>query len=192
MSKTKGQLIAIYGPMFSGKTNYLIEQFGEGEASVVFKPDLDERYTKRPVVVSHDRREIPAVLVNHKRPLEMTNLLGEYERVLIDEVNFFSLELVPFVQGLVTHGKQVYVAGLALDSEQQLFGPMTELLKIADKVVKLTAKCDGDQGKCREKATHSYRKIPKQVQIRVAGVDEYGAACKKHYGQLHHKPQKKQ
>ena len=47
----KGKLIAVYGPMFSGKTTYLIEQFDKGRSAVVFKPDLDERYTKKPVVI---------------------------------------------------------------------------------------------------------------------------------------------
>ena len=48
---TKGKLTAVYGSMFSGKTTYLIEQFDKGSSAVVFKPDLDERYTKKPAVV---------------------------------------------------------------------------------------------------------------------------------------------
>lgn len=190
MTKRKGSLTAVYGPMFSGKTTYLIEKYGEGKGAVVFKPDLDERYTKRPVVISHDRLEIPAVLVNHKRPGEMTDLLGEFERIFIDEVNFFALDLVPFVKQLVDDGKHVYVAGLLLDSERNIFGPMSELLKIANEKIEVSARCDGNKGKCREPATLSYRKVPKTEQVRVAGANEYGAACEAHYSLLHHKPKK--
>jgi thymidine kinase len=186
----KGSLTAIYGPMFSGKTTYLIEQFGDGAHAVVFKPDLDERYTKRPVVVSHDRIEIPAVLVNHRKPEEMQLLVGDLTRVMIDEVNFFDESLVAVVEQFLAEGRDVYVSGLVLDSERVVWGPMTRLIALADQKVEVAARCDGDEGKCATSATLSYRKIPKSEQVRVAGSDEYGACCADHYRKLHHPPKK--
>lgn len=185
----KGKLTAIYGPMFSGKTTYLIQQFGDGEGAVVFKPDLDARYTKQPAVVSHDRVEIPAVLVNHRKPEEMTWLVGDLTKVMIDEVNFFADNLVAIVKQFISEGRDVYVAGLVVDSEQQLFGPMRELIAMADKKMEVSARCDGEGATCKQPATLSYRKIPKQEQVRVAGADEYGASCSEHYHALHHPPQ---
>lgn len=188
---TRGKLTAVYGPMFSGKTTYLIQQFDKGNSAVVFKPDLDERYTKKPVVVSHNQEMIPAVLVNHLKPEEMKDLVGDFKVVMIDEVNFFHESLIETVRTFLAEGRDVYVAGLTFDSEYNAWNPMTKLVEMADEKVEMTARCDGEGGKCRLPATHSYRKIPKEVLVRVAGVDEYGAACAKHYPQLHHRPKGK-
>ena len=187
----KGKLTAIYGPMFSGKTTYLIEWFGKESGTVVFKPDLDARYTKRPVVISHDNAEIPAVLVNHKKPEEMGYLVAEFQKVVIDEVNFFHDSLIDVIEQFLSEGRDVYVAGLTFDSERNVWNPMTKLVEMADEKVEMTAKCDGEGGKCSKPATFSYRKIPKEELVRVAGAKEYGAACPEHYLILHHKPKGK-
>lgn len=188
---TKGRLTAVYGPMFSGKTTYLIEQFDKGESAVVFKPDLDERYTKKPLVVSHNQATIPAVLVNHLKPEEMKDLVGEFKVVMIDEVNFFHETLITIVKQFLAEGRDVYVAGLFLDSERNIWGPMTTLIEMADNKVEVMARCDGDNGKCKSPAVLTYRKIPKIEQVRVAGADEYGATCELHYEELHHRPKGK-
>lgn len=185
---SKGKLVAVYGPMFSGKTTYIIEAVGTGRDAVVFKPDLDARYTKRPVVVSHNQAEIPAVLVNHKKPWEMSGLVGEAKRIFIDEVNFFDEQLVEWVSEMLDSGREVTVAGLVYDSEGEVFGPMLKLIQHAEEKIEIAAKCDGEEGKCPLPATRSYRKTPKTEQVRVAGADEYGAACEDHYSKLHHRP----
>ncbi len=188
---TKGKLVAVYGSMFSGKTTYLIEQFDKGQSAVVFKPDLDERYTKKPMVVSHTQAMIPAVLVNHLKPEEMRELVGDFKVVMIDEVNFFHDSLLEIVKSFLEEGRDVYVAGLYLDSERNVWGPMTALIAIADNKVEVTARCDGDAGTCKSPAVLTYRKIPKTEQVRVAGADEYGATCELHYEELHHRPKGK-
>lgn len=189
--KKKGILTAIYGPMFSGKTTYLIEQFDKGKSAVVFKPDLDERYTKKPVVVSHNQEMIPAVLVNHLKPEEMKSLVADFNVVMIDEVNFFHESLIGIIKTFLAEGRDVYVAGLFLDSERNIWGPMSTLIAMADEKVEVSARCDGDGGKCKSPAVLTYRKIPKTEQVRVAGADEYGAACELHYETLHHRPKGK-
>jgi len=184
----KGKLIAIYGPMFCGKTTYLIEQFDKGVSAVVFKPDLDERYTKKPLVVSHNQEMIPAVLVNHLKPEEMKSLVADFKVVMIDEVNFFHESLLSVIEQFLSEGRDVYVAGLYLDSERIVWGPMTTLIGIADSKIEMTAHCDGEGGKCQSPAILTYRKISKTEQVRVAGSDEYGATCELHYEELHHRP----
>lgn len=184
----RGKLVAIAGPMFAGKTSYLIKVYGEGRGVVVFKPDLDKRYTKRPVVVSHDRREIPSVLVNNDRPEEMLELVAEAKTVLIDEVNFFADSIREVVEKLRNQGVDVYVAGLNRYADGDEWGAMNALTQIADERYELTARCDGEGGKCKSPATRSYRKIPNMERVQVAGADEYGAACEEHYRKLHHAP----
>lgn len=184
----KGKLTAVYGPMFSGKTIYLIKMYGNGAETVVFKPSIDDRYTNRPAVVSNNKQEIPSVMVSHERPDEMLGLTEGFERVFIDEANLFSMKLIETVKTLLKEGKQVYVSGLVLDSERNVWGPMTELMAMADENVEVFARCDGDSGTCKNPATLSYRKIPKSEQVRVGGADEYGACCAHHYPKLHQPP----
>lgn len=186
-AKKRGKLTVIWGPMFSGKTNWLIEKFGNGVGSVVFKPDLDARYTKEPLVISHDQDEMPAVLVNHRAPSEMLAMTEGVKRVLIDEANFFSQSLVEVIETMLEQGTDVCVDGLMLDSERVVWGPVKELLEKSDEEIELAARCDGDEGKCSREASLSYRKTPNKEQVRVAGSDEYGACCTDHYQDLHRK-----
>lgn len=183
----KGRLIAVCGPMFAGKTTLLIKEYGEGRGVVIFKPDLDRRFTKRPVLVTHDGEEIPSVLVNNDRPEEMLELVGEVDKVLVDEVNFFGQSLVAVVEELLARGKEVWVAGLDRYADGEPWGSMPRLKKLADRVYELTARCDGEGGKCREPAVYSYFKKPNMEKVTVAGVEEYGAACAKHHKELHQK-----
>ena len=131
---------------------------------------------------------IPAVLVNHLKPEEMKALVADFKVVMIDEVNFFHESLIEIVKTFLEEGRDVFVAGLYLDSERIVWGPMTALIEMADQKVEVTARCDGDKGKCKSPAVLTYRKIPKAEQVRVAGADEYGATCELHYEQLHHRP----
>jgi thymidine kinase len=183
-----GRLTAVYGPMFSGKTTYLIEHFGLPVSTIVFKPKLDTRYTKRSVVISHTQQEIPAILINHRKPGEMLSYARDFKRVMIDEVNLFSIALFETVIQLLRQGKEVWVAGLCLDSERHDWPPMTDFIFMADEKVEVFARCDGDWGKCRIPATLSYRKVPKTELVKIGGVDEYGACCLTHYPELHHPP----
>ena len=184
----KGKLVAITGPMFAGKTTFLIKVYGDGDGVVVFKPDLDKRYTKRPVVVSHDRSEIPSVLVNNDRPEEILELVGESKKVLIDEVNFFGDQVVEVVKKLLNCGVDVYVAGLDRYADGDMWGSMQQFIQMAEEKHVLTARCDGEQGQCKNPATHSYRKVAEMDRVQVAGASEYGPACSEHYRILHHKP----
>lgn len=100
-------------------------------------------------MISHDQREIPAVLVNNLRPEEM-NLLVAAQPIMIDEANFFDDELLVVVRQFLREGRDVYVAGLTHDSERAVWGPMTDLVEMADTKIVVTAKCDGLSGKCKK------------------------------------------
>ncbi|MFH1244827.1 MAG: thymidine kinase [bacterium] len=186
----RGKLFTVSGPMFAGKTNLLIKEYGGGQDAVVFKPDLDRHYTKKPLVVSHDRLEIPSVLVNNDRPEEMLELVGEVGRVFIDGISFFSEALIAVVEKLLDQGKEVWVVGLDRYADGEPWGPMLKIKMKADKHYELFARCDGLQGKCSKPATRSYYKKPHMHRLTVAGVEEYGAACEEHYQILHHEPRR--
>lgn len=189
MAKQKrGTLTLAYGPMFSGKTSWLIDEYGDGEGVLAFKPDIDKRYTIRPVLRSHDNNEVPAVLLSLQ---DLSVLFNEamraaqkkdLKKILIDEINFFSDEIIPIIDQVLDKGVSVSVSGLLTDSDRQDFGPTRKLMMIADKATEFHARCDA-QG-CTEPAVHTYAKKKKETQVVVGASDMYGAVCSSHYEDL--------
>jgi len=182
-----------YGPMWSDKTSWLIKQFGKVADTLAFKPDIDTRYTRKPVLRTHDGKSVPAVMVPIDQPEKIFEAVkrkrGVIKRVLIDETNFFSGGLVKVVRNLIGMGIDVYTAGLILDTDLQDFGPTRKLTRMADEVVESFARCDFMflTGRCGRRARFNYFKAKKDTQI-VVGADElYGVACEDHYQALHFK-----
>ncbi len=181
--------------MWSDKTSWLIESYGDGRGAVAFKPSIDKRYTKKAVLRTHNGDEVKALMVSHLKPKQILGKLKKIDkvnRVIIDETNFFSDELVEVVVSLSKMGIDVFAAGLLLDSERKEFGPTKKLAKMADKVVKGYARCDYRYGNgvCKKKARFTFFKKKKEGQIVVGAGELYGAACKDHYHLLHVKQEK--
>jgi thymidine kinase len=140
----KGSLEVICGPMFSGKSEELIRRLRRANIAqqiiCVFKNKLDDRHTLEQVV-SHDGNSLNAIAPEN---LETILKIAEEKGatvVGIDEVQFFSLDIIPIICTLIEQGKRVIVAGLDLDFRGAPFGCMPTLLAIADKVLKLQSIC---------------------------------------------------
>jgi len=169
----------ICGPMFSGKTEELIRRVKRAQIArqkiQIFKPITDNRYHKENVV-SHSSHSIEAIPV--ETALEIFHKTLDSTRVVaIDEVQFFDHKIVEVVERLCRRGCRVLCAGLDQDSQGRPFGPMPELLCIADKVHKIHAICTV----CGENATKSYRKSSSQEQILVGEHQLYEARCRSHF-----------
>lgn len=186
-------LEVITGCMYSGKSEELIRRLRRcqiaGLHTLVIKPAIDDRYSVNSVAthVGEKMKAIPvrdAQQVKHllyKHPFFMTG-----EVIGVDEVQFMDHQIVGILEEQANRGRRVIVAGLDLDSDGHPFGPMAELLAVADKVTKLTAVCvaevwrDGEPETCGEPATRSYRLPDKdsgeQVQVGSEGV--YEARCR--------------
>ena len=141
---SKGILEVICGSMFSGKSEELIRRLKRAELAkltvMAFKHTLDNSRTKTEYVASHDGNVIKAVSVTHA--LEIKNAVTEDTRVIgIDEVQFFSQEIITIICDLINQEKRVIVAGLDLDFRGIPFGCMPQLMAIADEVTKLKAIC---------------------------------------------------
>jgi len=195
MPKKRGKIVVRHGPMWSDKTNWLIEQYGDGRGVVAFKPSIDIRYTKKAVLRSHNGDEVEAVMVSHKKPkqlLQQVKRLKEINRVIIDETNFFTEELLEVTTTLSEQGVDVFAAGLLLDSERKDFGPTRKLMKLANKVIEGFARCDYrfGNGPCLQSAKYTFAKAKKESQLVVGAGELYGAACEEHYYLLHAKKEK--
>jgi len=140
--KKLGWIEVICGSMFSGKTEELIRRLKRAEFAnqkiIIFKPITDIRYSQNKVV-SHDSNEIESIPVaNSKKILELSK---DVDVVALDEAQFFDNEVVDVCNQLANTGKRVIIAGLDMDFEGNPFGPMPNLMAIAEFVTKVHAIC---------------------------------------------------
>jgi dTMP kinase len=173
--------------MFSGKTSLLINVCAQNDRVLAFKPAIDTRYTDKAVLVSHNRIEVDAVLVSVDEPQLILKTLmkpsySSITHVVIDEINFFTDQIIKVIQDLIKKGVHVTVAGLLLDSEKKDFGPTRALLARADIETRLFSRCD--KLGCTRPAEFSYARKAKDTQVLVGATDLYGAACSEHYDEL--------
>ena len=68
------------------------------------------------------------------------------------------------------------VAGLDKNYLGEPFGPMPQLLAIADEVVKLTAVCTV----CGNPATFTVRKVSDGKEVLIGGMESYEPRCRMH------------
>ncbi len=174
-----GQIEVICGCMFSGKTEALITQIRRAEIArlrfQVFKPEIDTRYSTDSVA-SHNKSKFPAVNVKSAREI-MAKVAPFTEVVGIDEVQFFDDEIVKVATELASSGRRVLVAGLDTDWKGLPFGPMPQLLAVADAIHKQYAICMV----CGAPATRTQRIVPTESQFLLGSTDSYEARCRRHF-----------
>lgn len=174
--KSIGSIEVITGSMFAGKTEELIRRLRRAklakQKTEIFKPIIDFRYSKDQVV-SHDENSIQSTPVENSSAI---HLLSEGVEVIgIDEAQFFDNGLVDVCMKLANSGIRVIVAGLDMDYKGKPFGPMPELMAIADYVTKLHAVCM----KCGDIAQFTHRLIPDEKQVVLGEKDAYEPLCRK-------------
>lgn len=174
----RGWIEVICGSMFSGKTEELIRRLKRvkiaNQKAEIFKPSIDVRYHTTDIV-SHDTNVIQSTPVDSS--LTILLLAQEVDVVGIDEAQFFDAEIVSVCEKLVLRGIRVIVAGLDMDYTGKPFGPMPNLLAIADYITKLHAICV----QCGNIANISYRKTVTDGQILLGEKDQYEPRCRTCY-----------
>ena len=167
--------------MFSGKTEELIRRLNRvkiaNRKAEIFKPALDTRYHEVNVI-SHNTTTIASTPVENSQTILLFS--GEVDVVGIDEAQFFDNEIANVCEILAIKGIRVIVAGLDKDFAGKPFGPMPQLLAIADYVTKLHAICVC----CGNIASYSYRTTTQQKQFLLGEKDVYEPRCRKCYYDL--------
>jgi len=139
-----GYIEVVCGPMFAGKTEELIRRIKRLEYAkipyVVFKPNIDDRYGDN-VIKSHNKNEKAAINIEKANEIYTHLKDREVEVIIVDEAQFFDSELPRVVDHLADQGYRVIVGGLDRDFRGEPFGPMPEILALAEVVTKLTAIC---------------------------------------------------
>lgn len=170
-------LTVITGPMFAGKSSYLINWLIANEKVhrrvLAFKPAKDDRYGKDKIS-THNGLSIDAFSI--QSPLEVFNHFTDLpDLVGFEETQFFeSHHMEMTVVDLLKQGCSVICAGLAQNSFGEPFGAMGSLLAMADEIVQVPALCAAC--KCN-KATRTYRKNASTDRVLVGGAKDYEPRC---------------
>ena len=169
-SQQLGWIEVICGSMFSGKTEELIRRLKRAEfakqKTLIFKPSTDVRYSENKVV-SHDSNEIISKSVSSSK--EIIQLSKDIDVVALDEAQFFDDGIVDVCNELANGGKRVIVAGLDMDYEGNPFGPMPNLMAIAEFVTKVHAICT----KTGNLANYSHRISKSKDLVLIGEREEY-------------------
>lgn len=173
--KKVGSIEVIAGSMFSGKTEELIRRLKRAKIArqkvEIFKPDIDVRYSKTDVV-SHDENSIQSTPVGNSANILL--LSGNVDVIGIDEAQFFDKGLVEVVVKLANMGIRVIVAGLDMDFKGEPFGPIPDLMAVAEYVTKVHAICV----KCGNIAQFSHRLSEKEQIVLLGEKDVYEPICR--------------
>lgn len=176
MTKGNGVIEVIAGPMFSGKTEELIRRVRRlGYANIktlVIKPKTDDRWSEQRII-SRAGSSIDTKVFDNAVAVKDAFESGDYEALVIDEVQFFNEDIIDVIKWIASRGHNVIMSGLDMDFNGKGFRIMPELLAIADKVYKVSAICNV----CHNDATMSFRKIASQEQVLV-GDEEYEPRCR--------------
>jgi thymidine kinase len=173
-----GWIEVIAGSMFSGKTEELIRRIRRAQFAQmnveIFKPKVDVRYHET-AVVSHNQNALSSTPVDSSNAILL--LASNADVVGIDEAQFFDQELLSVCDQLANQGKRVIVAGLDMDFLGNPFGPMPQLLSVAEFVTKVHAICV----RCGNPALYSFRTSHHQDQVFLGEKDVYEPLCRPCY-----------
>jgi len=137
-----GWIEVICGSMFSGKTEELLRRLKRARFAnqhvLIFKPQTDVRYSDKKVV-SHDANEIMSTPVENAT--DILSKVKDADVVAIDEAQFFDDKIIAVCNQLANNGIRVIVAGLDMDFKGKPFGPMPNLMAVAEFVTKVHAIC---------------------------------------------------
>jgi thymidine kinase len=174
-----GWIEVITGGMFSGKSEELLRRLRRAviarQRVQVFKPHLDTRDDPN-LLVTRDQRKLAATSVADSHDLRQ-RLHPEVEVVGIDEAQFFDPGLTALLTELADSGVRVVVAGLDQDYSRRPFGPLPEILSLAEYVDKVHAVCV----RCGAAAHYSQRIAGGVEQVLVGDAETYEARCRNCY-----------
>ena len=173
-----GWIEVICGSMFSGKTEELLRRVKRAKLAKqkikIFKPKQDVRYSKKKVT-SHDNNSIKSKPINS--PSKILEIAEKFDVIGIDEAQFFDESIVEVCNKLADSGKRVIVAGLDMDYMGKPFGPMPNLLAVAEYVTKVHAICT----RSGKMASYTHRIAKSDELILLGDTRKYEALSRKEF-----------
>lgn len=174
-----GSLSITLGPMFSGKTTWLVNTYNsllsQNENVAVINYADDTRYHET-LLSTHDLIMIPCIQAKTIDEVANHNSIASATAVLINEGQFFP-DVYDAVIKMVEHeNKRVFICGLDGDFKRNKFGGLIDLIPMANEVCKLAARCN----QCDKPAPFSHRITSETSQI-VIGSSNYIPLCRSCY-----------
>jgi len=187
------ELHLVMGPMFAGKTTYLINKVNELvqkgipiDNILLVNHSSDSRYDIGKIC-SHDGLVIDSYSMENLYQLNITTLsdcFSNKKYLFIDEGQFFNdlYETILNIMELFKKEKRslvIYVFGLDGDFQQKPFNNgsrLLELIPYCNSITKLQSKCYI----CKSPASFSKRLIQSNLQILVGGTNIYQPSCFEH------------
>jgi thymidine kinase len=178
-----GELNLIIGPMFSGKTSFLLSKLTRyvdvGINSLYINSFLDTRntdFSTHNSSLNSISSKIVTIKLKNLSDLDQ-DLLHGVQVICVDESQFFTdlIDVIPLWMNL---GKIIFVAGLDGDYNQTPFGSILSLIPICSTVKKLLSVCE----LCKKdsiitSAPFTIRTIKSNDLILIGSKDIYLPAC---------------
>ncbi len=178
-----GYIEVITGPMFAGKSEELLRRINRliyaKKKFLVFKPKIDDRYSKDEVV-SHQKRSYKCIPITKSNEI-LKYVTNDLDVVCIDEVQFLDDEVIDICETLANRGIRVITAGLDCDFKGDPFPISAQLLARSESITKLTAICSV----CGRQATRTQRLVngepasDKDPVVLVGAKESYEPRCRK-------------
>lgn len=183
MDGSEGYLDLIIGPMYSGKTEYLIRElniFAIMGARVLYVNHTFD--TRGEIFSSHNPSLTKIGSVSYKKVETAEQLMEacqDYSIIGIDESQFFT-GLKDAVLTLVEkQGKRVLVAGLSGNYKREPFGELLSLIPYSDRVAKLASCCSQCAVSKKIKQAHfSYRVAKDEIEVFIGAKNAYVPLCR--------------
>lgn len=176
-----GTLEIIMGPMFSGKTELLIEKYNKciketnSENIIAFNYYKDTRYGNDKIS-SHNSKEIPSINIKTLSEIFNNNSYSNKNNIFINEAQFFPDLKECIIKLVEQYNKNIVICGLDSDYKREKFGDIWDLIPYADYIIKLKGKCND----CINPSLFTYR-ITNEKEQHIIGFQNYIPLCRKCY-----------
>lgn len=168
------KLYLIIGPMFSGKTSFIIEKFNQHN-TLAIKPIIDNRYNTKEIV-SHDNIKIPCISISFLCSLINKIDFNQFKNIIIDEGQFFK-DIANFINMMDKYHINIYVAALNGDFNRKPFDVISTLYSRADEIFFKQGKCYFCNNKSSFSLKFDVNTNSLNSQIDVGGCDKYHPVC---------------
>ena len=175
-----GKLVLILGPMYSGKTSYLLKSYERSlianKKTLLIKHSFDNRYSHNKVCTHNNNAKTANLICNNLMENIEDALL--YQNVFIDEGQFYEDNIDKFCNILTDAGINVYISALNGDYQRKIFENVALLIPLANKIKKFSAicmECNNNRG------SYTHRISCETDKVLIGGIDKYVTVCRKCY-----------
>lgn len=186
MTEVKGGIHVRVGPMFAGKSTYLLQQYRKYSRkypTLIIKYIEDTRYSAEGIGTHDNVVHSENVVISNKDIWDIKDSTENFRVICIEEGQFY-VGLVDFCEWLANQGKRVIVVGLDGDFLRNGFGEIPQLLSMSDSFKKIHAVCSVPDCNNAAAFTSRLQHIDTPGQELIGGAEKYQSVCRQHHPTL--------